>query len=312
MYVSDETLAGLRVTFNASFWAAYEKAETQYQQFCMTMPSSTKTNVYGWVAQQLVMREWIGKRISQALSENKFEVPNRKFEATTEIAIDELEDAGDGDLAMYRDIHIPQLGVAAADKPDVEFFSLLKSNPVAFDGVTLFNDSHPAGDKGGSTYDNNFTLGLTADNLNTVWSNAPLIVGQDGEVMSIMYDTLIVPPQLYRTAVELVEATNTIKIVQNVAGTENVSAAGMDNVMKGWLNVITCPRLGDQATTWYLAKLNGPIKPFVFQDREPTKVTSRMSEEDPVVFEEDKFLFGAKRRFAIAPTLPFLIAKSTP
>lgn len=310
MYVSDETLAGLRVTFNASFWAAYEKAETQYQQFCMTMPSSTRTNVYGWIAQQLVMREWVGKRVTQALSESKFEVPNRKFEATVGIAIDELEDAGEGEIAIYRDVHVPQLAAAAADKPDVEFFSLLKSNPVGFDGVALFNNAHPAGNKGGSTYDNLYDLALTSDNLNAVWSAAPLIVGQDGEVMSIVYDTLIVPPQLYRTAVELVEATNTIKIVQNVAGTENVSGAAMDNVMRGWLNVIMCPRLGDEDTTWYLAKLNGPIKPFVFQDREPTKITSRMSEEDPVVFEEDRFLFGAKRRFAIAPTLPFLMAKS--
>ena len=47
---------------------------------------------------------------------------------------------------------------------------------------------------------------------------------------------------------------------------------------------------------WYLLDLSKPLKPFVFQDREPFALVARQSLQDPAVFDRDRFLWGTRGR----------------
>jgi phage major head subunit gpT-like protein len=47
---------------------------------------------------------------------------------------------------------------------------------------------------------------------------------------------------------------------------------------------------------WYLMDLSKPLKPFVFQNREPFQLVARQSLQDPAVFERDRFLWGTRGR----------------
>lgn len=55
---------------------------------------------------------------------------------------------------------------------------------------------------------------------------------------------------------------------------------------------------GGTGAPWYLVDNSRPIKPIIFQDREPAKITPKTSLTDDNVFDRDEFVWGAKRRCA--------------
>lgn len=309
MIVTQAVLDALRVTFDASFKEAYSQAPVFFDKLATQVASAGSKNVYGWMAHQTKFREWIGPRQAQALAEHKFEVANRKFELTLEVDRVAIED---DTLQVYSSMLVPELGMAAAKFPDQLLKTILQSNPTGFDGKALFATDHPVYDAGGSTYSNLYASGkaLTADNFNTVWSDMSAFKGEDGEPLGLIPDLLIVPPQLRRVATEIVGATGVVKIVQNVAATENVASAAIDNVMQGWCDVLVIPELANQATQWYVACTKRPIKPFVYQVRSPLETVMRTNPDDPKVFDQDQFTYGCRMRAEMAPTLPFLIARA--
>ncbi len=90
------------------------------------------------------------------------------------------------------------------------------------------------------------------------------------------------------------------------------SSATADNVMKGWFkNIIVVPQLANQGTVWYMADLSKPVRPLIYQLREAAELTSRMKLDDPAVFDEDMYTWGARIRHNVGVSLPFLIARST-
>lgn len=309
MIVTAASLDALRITFDTVYREAYGRAAAWADAITTKRPSNAKENVYGWLAQQIKLREWIGPRQSIALAERSYRVPNRKFEATVEVDRVAIED---DNLDVYASQIFPQLGEAVRKFPDQLLRDILQSNPEAFDGETLFSDSHPTFDSAGSVYDNNFGIALSAENFNTVWSAMAAYTGEDGEPLGLMPNLLIVPPQLRRTAAEIVGATAVVKVYGDETGSDNVAAASTVNVMQGWADVLVVPELANEGTTWYLAVTNKALKPFVYQERTPPELAMRTQPDDPKVFELDQFTWGVRMRAEMAPTLPFLIAKSKP
>lgn len=297
MIITQANLDALRVTFGSQFAAGYGSAETWHERITTQIPSNSKSNTYGWVAQLLKMREWIGPRVAQNLSEHVYTLVNKSFESTVEVDRDDIED---DNLGIYSGIMMPQLGEAARKHPGRLIANMLQANPTSFDGSALFADAHT--DFNGGTYDNNFALALTADNFSTNWAIMTSYKGEDGEPLGVMPNLLIVPPQLKRVALEIVNATLT-------TGT---NVAGGTNVLQGWADVLVVPELANQPTTWYLADVSKAIKPCVFQMRRPVEFVARDNAADPKVFDMKKFTYGCEGRYNTGVSLPFLISKSVP
>jgi len=90
----------------------------------------------------------------------------------------------------------------------------------------------------------------------------------------------VVPPGLYFTALEAINAT--------VIG-------GTSNVLEGVARVISFPWLTNGAK-WYLLKTDGVVRPFIFQDREPVEFGA-LTETSDEGFSREKYLFGVRARY---------------
>lgn len=55
---------------------------------------------------------------------------------------------------------------------------------------------------------------------------------------------------------------------------------------------------GGAGAAWYLVDDSRPIMPVIFQDREPAKIVPKTNLNDDNVFNNDEFVWGAKRRCA--------------
>lgn len=55
---------------------------------------------------------------------------------------------------------------------------------------------------------------------------------------------------------------------------------------------------GGSGAAWYLIDDSRAIKPMIFQDREPARITPKTNLTDDNVFFQDEFIWGAKRRCA--------------
>ncbi len=126
-------------------------------------------------------------------------------------------------------------------------------------------------------------------------------ISDGGETLGLVPNTLIVPPQLEATA-------RTILHAGTVVG--SASAGGsMQNIWQGSANLVVEPRLAAQPTQWYLAALDMPFKPFIFQTRREVELTSMDRMEDQNVFFKDEYLYGVSYRGAAGYGLPFMIVK---
>lgn len=308
MLITQATLDSLRVQFEMKFGEAYGATESWAPQIATSIPSGAKQNVYGWVAQSTKMREWIGPRQAKNLSEHAYTLVNKSYEATIELDRDEIED---DNLGLFTAVTIPQLAQAAKKHPDQLLKAMIQSNsgagPDAFDGLPLFDDAHLTYDSAGTTYDNKFALALSADNFNTNWAAMASYTGEDGEPLGVMPNLLIVPPQLKRTALEIMQATTTARVYGS-----NTAAASFDNVLKGWAEVLVIPELANDPTRWYLADVSKAIKPFIVQERRADQFVSRDNPQDPKVFDQKKYTYGVDNRRNVGVSLPFLISTSKP
>lgn len=313
MIITSATLDALRTDFSLVYKTAYNNTPVWYLELATDIPSKSKSNTYGWIAQQLRLKKWIGPRTSTNLAEHSYQLFNHPFQETVEVDKYDIED---DNLGVYSAQALPELAQAAKKHPDQLITSgLFYSNPKVFDGKTLFATDHPTFAKNAAdaqTYKNDWTLPLTPDNFNTVWSNAASFTGEDGQPLMVLPNKLVVPPQLKLKAEQITKSSTILQAIQNVAASENVGAAGVDNMLKGWAEPLILPELALMPNTWYLACTTRPIKPFVRQLRSPYIFVARFNPDDPAVFEKHLFTFGAEGRGTVGATLPFLISRSMP
>jgi phage major head subunit gpT-like protein len=313
MIVTQETLDDLRVTFSDIFQSAYDTAPTPLEELSVEVGSSGRQNVYGWLAQQLVMRKWLGARQIQSLSEHSFTATNERFEATVELPLDDI---ADDILGTYRSVAMPQLGVATKTHPEVlmgamllgvepEDFGTAKTY-LTYDGLALFHDAHPTFYKS-ETFDNNLALALDATNLKAAISAMGLIKGEDGRPFGVRPTHLIVPRALEWTARELLTNATVIEVFGS-----NTAAAAKENLLKGSVKLIIADILNGNDNAWYLADCSKPLKPIIKQVREGAEFTTLDSLTDPEVFRKRRALYGATWRGTVCPSLPHLILKSDP
>lgn len=302
MLITQANLDQLRVTFEARFQEGYSSAELALSKLYFDIPSSTRSNRYGWIAQQLTLRQWIGARVSQNLSEHEYTLVNVPYEGTVEVDKFDIED---DNLGLYTGVQLPQLGEAVRKHPEILAADLLVANPLGFDGLSFFNAAHPTFAPGGTTYRNDYALALNATNLNIMMSGASQISGEDGRPLGARFTHIIVPPILEFPAKQILKSATYASLI----GGEGSGAVRIDNQMQGVLDIIVAPYLS-AATTFYLADLSKAIKPLVHQNRSPAQFVSRDNVQDPKVFDLRKFTYGVELRDNMGVSLPFLAARS--
>ena len=310
--------------------------DSVYQDFCMPVPSSNTQEVYFWMGRLPKMRLWTGSRVVFQAALESYVLANQTFEATLSVDRFTLDDGAGA--ALYN--QLPMLADQARKQPDYMFRDLLENSgdqtgvrQLGLDGLTYFNTGHPVDvyNAAAGTYCNDATGGGFTATLNkagggttsvtvggafgptaftTLYEYMMSIKGQDGEVLGVVPNKLLINQYLKAEAdLVLVSQYFSPPAWGTISG--QVGAAESPTKKFGVTAEISA-RL-TQPYTWYLADTGmAGVKPFIHQRREATRMTPRVSESDPAVFDSHTFLYGMWDRQAVGFGPSFLCARSGP
>jgi len=298
MQVTPAAIRALDKGFNQIFQSAYDETRNWGQDLATTVPSSHKSEVYGFMKRLLAMREWVGPRVIDNLESESYTLVNKTFEKTVGVMVNDIEDET---LGVYNPL-MGELGRLQKKWPDQQLKSVLQAGTsgLGFDGQAFFSSTHdldPAGNQS-----NNFTSSaLTPTNYEAVRVAMMSHTGEDGEPLGVMPNKLFVPPQLEREGLEILKAVTI----------EGSSSNSKENVLRGTAELVVIPELANEATTWYLADCTGAMKPLIWQLRQSPSLVAKNGPQDDNVFHDDQVLWGSKARGAAGYGPWWLMARAT-
>jgi phage major head subunit gpT-like protein len=143
---------GLQTTFNQAFL----QAPTDYEQYTMTVPSSTSQEQYAWMGLIPGLREWVGDRQLANIKSYDYTIKNKDWERTLEVLRTDIEDDTYG---IYSPM-AAMLGMEAKRHPQELISSLLINGFTSkcYDGQNFFDTNHP-------TYNQDGTVTLVSNNM---------------------------------------------------------------------------------------------------------------------------------------------------
>lgn len=135
---------GVSTAYNSQLFAT----KTVYAAFTYDASSTGDAEVYPRLNMIPGLREWIGDRVVNQLSNTTFRIVNRLFEGTIAIARTDIEDDKWGLLTPIAQ----QLGENAAHFPDLLVSTLLKAahTTICYDGQNFADTAHPDFDGAGA------------------------------------------------------------------------------------------------------------------------------------------------------------------
>jgi len=141
MIITPSAITALNVNYRREFQAAFTAANSKYQLISTVIPSSTKSNTYGWLGKFPKMREWIGDRVFNDMKAHSYAITNKDWEASVAVDRNDIED---DNLGTYTPL-MQEMGYSAATYPDELVFPLLKAGftTACYDGQNFFDAEHP-------------------------------------------------------------------------------------------------------------------------------------------------------------------------
>ncbi|EIG6242643.1 Mu-like prophage major head subunit gpT family protein [Escherichia coli] len=139
--ITPAMITALMTGYRSDFQAGMSMAPSQYKKIAMTVPSTSKSNTYGWLGQFPQFREWIGSRVIEKMKAYGYAIVNKTFEGTVAISRDDFED---DNLGIYSPL-FQEMGRAAAVQPDELVFAALRDgiSAACYDGQNFFDTEHP-------------------------------------------------------------------------------------------------------------------------------------------------------------------------
>lgn len=236
-----------------NFFEGYNAAQMDWDKVATKVPSTARSETYGWLGSVPRLREMLGERQAKKLLEHTYTLTNKEFEATIEVDHADLKDDQTGQYGILA----RSIGEAAKTYPDELIFTDLIPNgasQLCYDGQYFFDTDHPIGETG-TTQSNKGTSALDASAFNTARTALRTMKDDFGRPTfnNNMDLLLVVPPDLENTASTILEA--------------EYLSSGATNTLKGAARILVANWLSD-TNNWYLFNTAGTIKPFIVQERE--------------------------------------------
>lgn len=139
--VTSQLIKALFTGWNGDFQNGLDQAPSQYEKIATIVPSTTKSNTYGWLGQFPGMREWIGDRVIKDMQAHGYQLINRPFESTVGVNRDDIED---DNIGIYSPL-FTEMGRAAGVQPDELTFGALSRGfeTLCYDKQNFFDTDHP-------------------------------------------------------------------------------------------------------------------------------------------------------------------------
>lgn len=262
-----------------------------------------------------------GGRQARPLSQHSIEVFSTVYEST----LSEKRQTFQADVLGVLKKVPRDLRRTESKNPDVLLGALLRNgvaSGVDYVGNPFFGTNKPCSPEGAvsNTYNNRYTaMPLNEVNIAAVIQAGMSIVGSDGLVLGVNYDTLVIPPTLFHDAVLSTQLKTIVFGGTNASpGQQAATAAAADNpmaiVLKWIKKIVVLPELQDgQAannTTWYLMDTgtDGP-QSLCYALFEPAEYVSLMDPRDRNVFFDDTYYWGWRKVEGVAYGLPQYAAR---
>ena len=149
MIINTANLTALRTGFSTAFKNGLGRAAPMADRIATTVPASTKEQRYGWINKIANVREWLGARVVQNISESDYSIREKPWELTLGVDRDDIET---DNLGIYSPL-FEQLGQTAASHSERLVWSQLKAGFTTncYDGQFFFDTDHPVLDTDGVT-----------------------------------------------------------------------------------------------------------------------------------------------------------------
>lgn len=268
-----------------------------YSKLCTVIPSDGFDEEYGMLGSVPQVREWLADREFHSIRAAKFTIENKLWESSIQVDKTRIRD----DRMGIYDTMFQSLGVRAARHPDKLLLGDLILNATAatslcLDGQIFFDTDHAWGNSG--TQDNDLTGAAASGTLPTLAEfqaaldtclNTMLAYTDDkGELLhddvligsgNGMQLVLMVPLRMRKVALQ--------------ATTAGIMTGGGDtNIVIADAEVVATPHFGASGAFFDLYRVDTPLKPFIFQAREP--LTRQMKGLDDIEFKDVKFMTQAR------------------
>lgn len=278
---------------NGTFFPTFETTPTLWRDLASLINSDGASETYKWLGQLPVPSEWRGKRRTQALRDFGQTIVNQHWEASLAIDRDEFADDQTGQL----DVRVGDMAARFATHPDKILVELIENGETtnAYDGQFFFDTDHAEGASGTQSNDLSAsavtpTAPTTAEFEDAFWAGVQAMVAfkdDQGEPWNLFTDleqmaglVAVVPPPFLKVASKVLGA-NAAPVLSNDS-----------NILAGRGRIIVQPRL-TWTTKFAIFKVDDPMRPFIFQNRQA--VTTQLK-DDP----EDKDIrYLADGRYAV-------------
>jgi phage major head subunit gpT-like protein len=289
--IIEKGLNALFVKSMASMFEAREKNPGLWQA-ALQAPSSGAYEKYGWLGAIPAVREWLGELTYKELKDYDYTIRNKKWEVSTPISQDLLDDDQVSVLSLMPSLLVSRL-LAHPEKLIIELLTG-GTSALAYDGIAFFSNA-----SGARVIDNlgagtGVTLATIEADLAAAEAAMSAFVDDQGEILNIKPNLIVCPVALLNIISRLVYSTSD----------PTATAEGTYNPYSGRYTVIGDARLDAvDATDWYLLATNEIIKPFVWQMRE---TAAPYMEKIPLA---DEWIYYAKYRGNAGYGLPHLAYK---
>jgi phage major head subunit gpT-like protein len=295
MALTTAALAAASRLITAQFDKSIRAASPLYPQIAHVVRSTNAEEKYAFLGDMPAVREWIGDRLFSQLRAADYELVNKHWESSLLVSKNDVADARILKYGML----IDQLAAEASYHPDELLFQVMiagDTSGLASDGQLFFDTDHAWGSSGSQSNDLTYAAasGTTPTSAefraayNQAYAAMIGFLGDNGkplfrptQAQQIGGPLVFVPPVLYPTALE--------------ALTARFDTNGNPVVIMGNPTVMSIAYLST-ATEFYVVDPTGPIKPFIFQEREPlsrqVKGTEDLETKDLKLMTEARYNAG--------------------
>lgn len=148
MLVNSANLDSLRVGFSTLFQGGLGLATSQYLRVTTVVPATTKEQKYGWLGKVPRVREWIGPRAIQNLSQSDYSIKEKPLELTIAVDRDDIET---DNIGIYNPL-FTMMGQSTGSEFEAMVWALAKAGFTTncYDGQYFFDTDHPVLDTTGT------------------------------------------------------------------------------------------------------------------------------------------------------------------
>lgn len=278
----------------ATFFKAYDAGTPYHPSLCTEVPSTARQEKYGWLGSAPTMREWVDERAPKALLSSEYTLVNKHYEASINIDRDDLDD----DQLGQHQFRVQDMGNRARRHPDALLSTLIVDGEATacYDGQYFFDTDHSEGSSG--SLSNDLTQSVASTALMTVAECKTAM----NKAISAFVGFLDDRGQPYMEEWELNASNFTVMVpaahrepFQELFTSSIIS--NTTNVYQNKARVLTNARL-TSGTKLYFFYTGAPIKPFIYQNRQPPK-PGFLGPDSDRGFMRRNLVFGVDARYNV-------------